>query len=207
MVQVTKKTTVYEAWFHHSCYHGPVRVVEMKKFRMFRQAVTWLGCYSRGRVVGWCWRWCEGGGWLTGQVDGAGDLTGHNIAFLYPDLVTGLLGQFRRGVALSVRPASVSGVRIPAGGMAQLSFTRLEGRAVSRSVSTRDSVGPQPLVRDPYERTVCEVRASQLEGGGEGLFAVRNITRGEIVAFYNGVRSQYNSISNIIQCVSNHHHF
>lgn len=32
-----------------------------------------------------------------------------------------------------------------------------------------------------------EVRSSQLEGGGEGLFAVRDITKGEVVAFYNGV--------------------
>ena len=78
-----------------------------------------------------------------------------------------------------------------------------EGPAVSLSVSTRESVGPQPLVRDPYERTVCQVRSSQLEAGGEGLFAVRNIARGEIVAFYNGVRyntTQYNTIQyNTIQ--------
>ena len=32
-----------------------------------------------------------------------------------------------------------------------------------------------------------QVRSSQLEGGGEGLFAVRDITKGEVVAFYNGV--------------------
>lgn len=34
---------------------------------------------------------------------------------------------------------------------------------------------------------MCEVRASAVEGGGEGLFAVRDITKGEVVAFYNGV--------------------
>ena len=88
----------------------------------------------------------------------------HNIirrtAFLYPDLNTGLQGQFSRGEAVSARPASVSEVRIPPGGLAQLGFRWLEGEAVSHSVSTRDSVGPQPLVRDPYERSVCEVRIS-----------------------------------------------
>ena len=112
-------------------------------------------------------------------------------AFLYPDLSTGLLGQFCRGLAVSVVPASVTEVSLQPGGLAQLSFTRLEGRAVGHSVSTRDSVGPHPLVRDPYERTVCEVRSSYVEAGGEGLFAVRNIARGEIVAFYNGVRPRY----------------
>ena len=34
---VTKNTTVLEAWFHRSCLHGPVRKIEMKKFRMFKQ--------------------------------------------------------------------------------------------------------------------------------------------------------------------------
>ena len=112
-------------------------------------------------------------------------------AFLYPDLTTGLLGQFRRGVAVSAVPATVREVRRPPGGLAELTFTRQEGEAVGQSVSTRDTVGPGPLVRDPYERTVCEVRSSQVEAGGEGLFAVRNIARGEIVAFYNGVSLQY----------------
>ena len=31
------------------------------------------------------------------------------------------------------------------------------------------------------------MRASQVGGGGEGLFLRRNVTKGEIVAFYNGV--------------------
>ena len=35
--QVTKNTTVWEAWFRRSCFHGPVRVIEMKKFRQFCQ--------------------------------------------------------------------------------------------------------------------------------------------------------------------------
>ena len=34
---VTKNTTVWECWCHLSCLHGPVRKIEMKKFRMFKQ--------------------------------------------------------------------------------------------------------------------------------------------------------------------------
>ena len=34
---VTKNTTVMEGWFSRSCWHGPVRRIEMKKFRMFKQ--------------------------------------------------------------------------------------------------------------------------------------------------------------------------
>ena len=62
---------------------------------------------------------------------------------------------------------------------------------VSLSISTVTSVGPGPLTPDPYELVTCEVRRSSVSGGGEGLFARRNIEKGEIVAFYNGVRLPY----------------
>ena len=32
------------------------------------------------------------------------------------------------------------------------------------------------------------VRQSNIEGGGDGAFAVRNLPSGTLVAFYNGVR-------------------
>ena len=40
-----------------------------------------------------------------------------------------------------------------------------------------------------------QVRFSQVEGGGEGLYARRNLAKGEIVAFYNGVST---SIFNLL---------
>ena len=41
----------------------------------------------------------------------------------------------------------------------------------------------------------AQVRSSQVEGGGEGLYARRNLAKGEIVAFYNGVST---SIFNLL---------
>ena len=96
--------------------------------------VTWVGVYCRGVAAGPCWQWSEGGGWLTGSVDREGAFTGDNIAFLYPDLRcrtsplymcplytwltyistfcagdrTALVGQFRDGLAVSVKPASLA---------------------------------------------------------------------------------------------------
>ena len=62
---------------------------------------------------------------------------------------------------------------------------------VSYSRSTEASVGAQPLVPDPYEARTVAVRRSGLGAGegGEGLFVTRDIARGEVVAFYNGVTS------------------
>ena len=54
--------------------------------------------------------------------------------------------------------------------------------------STEISVGAGPLVPDPYEERTVEVRASGVGGGGEGLYVKRNIAKGELIAFYNGVR-------------------
>ena len=150
--------------------------------------VTWIGLYQLGVPFGLCWKWSEGGGWLTGVVDKEGEFTGDDIAFVYPDLKTALVGQYVRGVAMSVYPGTLSHVEIPEHGVAHPRFQTRAMSPVSHSISTMTSVGPCPLVRDPYEMTLCEVRFSAVPGGGEGLFAVRNINKGEVVAFYNGVK-------------------
>ena len=38
---VRSDTTVVEGWLEESCWHGPVRVTEMRRFRGFRQQVGW----------------------------------------------------------------------------------------------------------------------------------------------------------------------
>ena len=77
---------VTQAWFRGGCLHGLARRTELRRFRTFRQHVTWLGRYRGGVARGRCWAWREGGGWLTGSVDREGAFSGDNIAFLYPDL-------------------------------------------------------------------------------------------------------------------------
>ena len=123
-------------------------------------------------------------------MDTKGEMTGDNIAFVYPDLSTCLHGQYEDGVAVSVRPGVLTSVTmdhaIPRPHMLTTSPV-----SVSHSVSTMTSVGPSPLIPDPYESRTCEVRSSRVEGGGDGLFTVRDIRKGEIVAFYNGVRLPY----------------
>ena len=47
--------------------------------------------------------------------------------------------------------------------------------------------GP-PALPDPLEAALVTVRTSQLEGGGEGLYALRDVKAGTLVSFYNGLR-------------------
>ena len=113
--------------------------------------------------------------------------SGDNIAFLYPDLSTALVGTFLRGILVSARSAAVSsstmvdGVLVP-------SFSFLSDQKFSFWPSTIDRVLCPPHQRDPYESRLVRVGTSRMEGGGEGLFAKRFIASGTIVAFYNGVR-------------------
>ena len=44
------------------------------------------------------------------------------------------------------------------------------------------------LARDPYERRMVVVGQSGERGGGEGLFAARDLSPNTVAAFYNGVR-------------------
>ena len=45
----------------------------------------------------------------------------------------------------------------------------------------------------------AQVRFSQVEGGGEGLYARRNLVKGEIVAFYNGVSASIISVEIVLE--------
>ena len=181
-------TEVTQTWFREGCQHGLTRRLEVRKFRQFVQEVTWLGRYRSGRASGHCWQAGEGGGWLTGQLDSRGEMTGDNIAFIYPDLSTAILGRFDRGVLVSGLPGRITGLEVVEDiAVPQISLVNQADR-VSFSLSTEESVGLQPLVRDPYETRTVEVRPSQVGGGGEGLFLRRNVKRNEVVAFYNGVR-------------------
>ena len=49
-------------------------------------------------------------------------------------------------------------------------------------------ISATPLDPDPYEANLVRVGESTVPGGGEGLFAARDIPSGTVLSFYNGVR-------------------
>ena len=49
-------------------------------------------------------------------------------------------------------------------------------------------ISATPLEPDPYEVNLVRVGESTVAGGGEGLFAARDIPSGTVLSFYNGVR-------------------
>ena len=184
-----------DCFFRKGCIHGPVRRFTMKKFREFRQQLDFLGTYQKGKPHGMCWQYREGGGFLVGKVDPSnGEFTGQEgIAYLYPDLSTALLGAFVDGQMKAAKTSQLIDVVLdPLTQIMTPVFAQTTSSTVIRySKATRENIGHQPLVSDPYEDRTVIVRSSGVEGGGDGLFAQRDLAKGDIVAFYNGVRIPY----------------
>ena len=131
-----------------------------------------------------------GGGWLVGRVDNAGAFTGTDIAFLYPDLSTALVGEWRDGQLVAGCSArltalqEVHGVLVPSFTISDSSSDNL----YERWISTDLRMLCPPHRQDPYESTLVRVAKSEVEGGGEGLYARKYIPAGTLIAYYNGIR-------------------
>ena len=126
-----------------------------------------------------------------GAVDGKGMFTGTNIAFLYPDLSTAIVGEWHDGHLVSGKSGrltsleEVQGVLVPG---FTLDEESKEGNNFERWISTDKRMLCPPHQMDPYESTLVRVAKSEVEGGGEGLYAKRNIPAGTLIAYYNGIR-------------------
>ena len=72
--------------------------------------INFLGNYRAGLPSGVVWSRVRGGAWIVGQTDDQGDLTGENIAYLYPDFSTAIFGEFRKGMLVRGKAARVTGI-------------------------------------------------------------------------------------------------
>ena len=73
-------------------------------------------------------------------------------------------------------------------GIIELKTSPPTGQDLTFELSTRDKICSNMLLRDPYEGQMVEVKTSNAEDAGEGVFALQNIPTKTVVAFYNGVR-------------------
>ena len=90
--------------------------------------INFLGNYRAGLPSGVVWSRLRGGGWLVGPVDDHGDFSGDNIAFLYPDFSTAILGHFQKGILVRGKAARVTGISF-IDGVLWPSFTELSDRS------------------------------------------------------------------------------
>ncbi len=82
--------SVLYAWFEAGTLHGFGKLYD--KGRRLLSA----GWYEKGRLTGFHWLFLEGGGCLVGEADKLGNMSGENVAFLFPDYSTAIVGTFSK---------------------------------------------------------------------------------------------------------------
>ena len=115
--------------------------------------------YKNGQLSGHFWRGCLGGGYITG-VSENNEITGNNIAFLFPNLIDGILGKFVKGKFVSGVDVQLVNIEIE-DGIAVGSFScPMNESILMRDSSTNYSLSKNPLQEDPHEHSRVEVKPS-----------------------------------------------
>ena len=146
-----------------------------------------FSCFNNGVRIGWIYKGLIGGGYVIGKVDDKGDLTGQDIAFIYPDVRTAIKGQFTCGVLESGQECRVTSSR-QVGGVIVPRYSQVQGPSYSYDPASALTISKQPLLQDPWEKNMVEVRSSKLEQAGEGLFAKEDLPEKTVIALFAGVR-------------------
>jgi histone-lysine N-methyltransferase SETD7 len=160
----------------------------------FENNLIQVSFYTDGFRVGPAWQFKIGGGFLVGEVDHAGDLTGPDLVYSYPDFKTLLVGHFAKGVMISAKESQLTGIKFDRRSkIPNLVYDKLLLRK-SKNIFTFDpsnknpQIAQNPLQPDPYESKRIYVGKSTIPGAGSGVFARHPGKRGMLVGFYNGVR-------------------
>ncbi len=74
--------------------------------------ISW---YRDGHRVGYAWESKAGGGWVCGKVNEEGQLSGDEMAYLYPDKYTAIVGSFRKGTLVRGSESRLKDVQVEPG--------------------------------------------------------------------------------------------
>lgn len=122
------------------------------------------------------WKFKVGGGVIVGIADSLGQLTGQNIAYIYPNFKTALLGNFTNGVMKSARGTSLTSFEEDLlTGFPRIVFDEAnpdtKNDMYKFDESTKTQISSSPLLPDPYENEMVFVAPSTIQGAGLGLFS------------------------------------
>ena len=129
----------------------------------------------------------EGQSWLYGTLGFSGKMSGSRNAFVYPDLITVLLGRFEEDKLVEAHESSITWHTITRD-ILNLHFSPKTGPTFHFWPSTLTRVPCPWLQEDPFERKVVYSESSGMNGAGDGLFLRKDVAMDSIVSFYNGIR-------------------
>ena len=112
-------------------------------------------------------------------------LLGDQIAFIYPDFETALLGKFQNGTMIAAKPVKILAERCRKG-LKQLKFAKAKKGSAMFKFERPNHIRPgnQPNVVDPFEQNMVYIGPGVAQ---DGIFARKDINRGELVCYYSGV--------------------
>jgi len=172
---------------------GPAKLFHHSKEGLHQ--LKMVGWYSKGIRYGLVWNFTVGGGFLVGHTDLMGFMNGDDIAFLYPDLKTALVGTFVMNEMKVAQTAFLLSITLRKhDGLMYLNFNTPKGPFFTTDRGNEEIICQEPLLPDPYEHRSVEIRVSKIKGSGEGMFAKRSFRAGTHVSFYNGVRMSADSL-------------
>ena len=135
---------------------------------------------------------------MVGHSESSISFSGLNIAYVYPDKVTSIIGHFENDTLIRGELYELSGIinnegKYPPTPIFKKVITSETQQKRHRNIfmyepANQTSIGEHPLQRDPFEEKYLYISSSTIKGAGRGVFLKRNVTFGEVVGFYNGVR-------------------
>ena len=133
---------------------------------------------------------------MVGRSDKQNILSGSEIAYVYPDVSTSILGRFEnetlvKGILHELVDIKFEGRSpVPIFREVELSISSMSkhNEEYVYEPANQTYLGQHALQRDPYEAKYLYIANSNIKKAGRGVFLKRNVSEGEIVGFYNGVR-------------------
>ena len=165
-------------------------------YRALRQdnSLEHFGVFLNGYPSGVWWRCLIGCGYYFGEMNNTLQFQGSKNGFIYPDLETLLIGMFENDAMINASETKLENISVSEFGILvpiylapcldafQFYLEKPKGSFCDAVICDN------PTILDPYESKFVEVRPSMIENAGEGLFAKREILKGNIVAYFNGTR-------------------
>ena len=169
--------------------------------------ISFLGRFQNGKASGNFWYRMVGGGFMHGKFDEEGKATGNDLAFIYPDMETALLGKFEDFVMKSAHEAQVRDAECDQDGLVVISnFENISGKEFYYEAPTNESFGAGPPgVLDPYERKSVLLTQSTIQEAGEGVIALKDFPADVCTCYYSGFLYDFGEEKNGYQesCINN----
>ncbi|KAJ8262391.1 hypothetical protein GJAV_G00165910 [Gymnothorax javanicus] len=152
--------------------------------------IVFKGQYKDNNRCGICWIYYPDRGGIVGEVNEDGEMTGSNVAYVYPDGKMAIYGNFVDGELIEARLACLTSVE---NGRPHFDIVP-DSPVYCYDKSTSTCIAGHCLLSDPYETQRVYVADSLIPGAGEGLFAKTEVEPNTVMAFYNGVRITHTEV-------------